>query len=255
MKIAYLIPGPMGRTDEGKEEIERRRALLVQYAAPGTEIGVDDVPSGPASIESMYEEFLSIPATVERALELEQDGWDAIVLGCYGDPGLDAFRELLSIPMVGPGEATALVAASLGHRFSIITVTDSVVAFTERQIWNTGVGEKLASVRAVNIPVLDLHEDRDKAIAATIEHGTLAIEEDRADTLIVGCMSMGFLGIAEAVSETLGVPVLNPSKVALKYAEALVGAGLSHSRMAYMLPPKLASGKVASALDLLRQKR
>lgn len=254
MRISYLIPGPMGRTDKGKAEMERRRGLLVEYAAPETEIGVEDVPSGPASIESMYEEYLSIPATVERALELEQDGWDAIVLGCYGDPGLDAFRELLSIPIIGPGEATALVAASLGHRFSVITVTDSVVAFTERQIWNTGVGEKLASVRAVNIPVLELHDDREKAVEATVEHGRAAIEDDRADTLIVGCMSMGFLGIAEAASEQLGVPVLNPSKVALKYAEALVGAGLTHSRRAYMLPPKLASGKVGSALELLKGK-
>jgi allantoin racemase len=254
MKISYLIPGPMGRTDAGRAEMERRRGLLVEYAAPGTEIGVEDVPSGPASIESMYEEYLSIPATVERALELEQEGWDAIVLGCYGDPGLDAFRELLSVPIIGPGEATALVAASLGHRFSIITVTDSVVAFTERQVWNTGVGEKLASVRAVNIPVLELHSDRDKAVEATVEHGRAAIEDDRADTLIVGCMSMGFLGIAEAAYEQLGVPVINPSKVALKYAEALVGAGLTHSRRAYMLPPKLASGTVASALELLKGK-
>jgi len=232
--------------------MERRRGLLVQYSAPGTEIGVEDVPSGPASIESMYEEYLSIPATVERALELEQEGWDAIVLGCYGDPGIDAFRELISTPIIGPGESTALIAASLGHRFSIITITESVIAFTERQIWNTGVGEKLASVRAIGIPVLQLHEDRDRAIEATVEHGQAAIEEDRADTLIVGCMSMGFLGIAEAVSEQLGVPVLNPSKVALKYAEAMVGAGLTHSRKAYMLPPKLESGQVASALDLLK---
>ena len=80
------------------------------------------------------------------------------------------------------------------------------------------------------------------------------MSEDRADTLIVGCMSMGFLGIAEAVSEKLGVPVLNPGKVALKYAEAMVGAGLSHSRKAYMQPPKLASGKVASAMELLQNK-
>jgi allantoin racemase len=254
MRISYLIPGPMGRTDDGRAEMDRRRGLLVEYAAPGTEVGVEDVPSGPASIESMYEEYLSIPATVEKALELEQDGWDAFVLGCYGDPGLDAFRELISKPIVGPGEATALVAASLGHRFSVITITESVVAFTERQIWNTGVGEKLASVRAIGIPVLQLHEDRDRVIEATVEHGHAAIAEDRADTLIVGCMSMGFLGVAEAASERLGIPVLNPGKVALKYAEALVGAGLSHSRKAYMLPPKLESGQVASALDLLKAK-
>lgn len=252
MRISYLIPGPMGRSDDGRAEMERRRGLLEKYAAPGTEIGMDDVSSGPASIESMYEEYLSIPATVERALELEQDGWDAIILGCFGDPGIDAFRELISIPIIGPGEATALVAASLGHRFSVITITESVIAFTGRQIRNAGVSEKLASVRAIGVPVLELHEDRDRTIAATVEHGRKAIEKDRADTLIVGCMSMGFLETAEAASEKLGVPVLNPGKVALKYAEAMVGAGLTHSRKAYMLPPKLESGQVGSALELLK---
>ena len=254
MKILYLIPGPMGRTPEGKVEVERRGNLLKRYAATDTEVGIDDVPEGPASIESMYEEYLSIPATVRRALELEEAGWEALILGCYGDPGLDAFRELISIPIIGPGEATAFMAASLGHRFSIITITDSAIAMTERQIRNTGVGEKLASVRAVNIPVLELHHDRERTIEAVIEVGRKAIEQDRADTLILGCMSMGFLEVAEAAAPELGVPVLNPGKVSLKFAEATAGAGLTHSRKAYMTPPKLASGQVASALDLLHAK-
>lgn len=242
----------MGSTPEGKAEIARRGALLKQYAAPGTEVGIDDVAEGPASIESMYEEYLSIPATARRAAELEQEGWDALILGCYGDPGLDALRELLHIPIVGPGEATALMAASLGHRFSIITITDSVIAATERQIRNVGVGEKLASVRVVGIPVLELHHDRERTIEATIDQGRKAIEQDRADALIVGCMSMGFLEIAEAAGVELGVPFLNPARVSLKFAEALVGAGLSHSKRAYMTPPKLASGKVRSAAELFR---
>ena len=177
MRINYLVPGPMGRSPEGKAELARRGSLLRQYAAPGTEVGIDDVPEGPASIESMYEEYLSIPAAARRAVELEDNGWDALILGCYGDPGLDALRELLMIPIIGPGEATALMAASLGHRFSIITVTESVIASTERQIRNVGVGEKLASVRVVGIPVLELHHDRERSIEATIEQGRKAIEQ------------------------------------------------------------------------------
>ena len=251
MKLVYLIPGPMGRTPEGRAEVKRRGDLLKHYAAPGTEIDIDDVPAGPASIESMYEEYLSIPATAKRVLELEAQGYDSIILGCYGDPGLDAYRELLSIPIIGPGEATALMAASLGHRFSIITITESVIAFTERLVRNAGVGEKLASVRAVDIPVLELHHNRERTIEATIAEGRKAIAQDRADTLLLGCMSMGFLEVAEAVAPELGVPVLNPGRVSLKFAEAQVGAGLTHSRRAYMLPPKLASGKVASAAELL----
>ncbi len=250
MRIVYLVPGPMGRTAAGKAEVERRGALLKKYAAPGTETGIQDVPEGPASIESMYEEYLSIPATVRAAIALEQDGWDAIILGCYGDPGLDALRELISIPVVGPGEATALMAASLGHRFSIITITDSVIAFTERLVRNAGVGDKLASVRAIDIPVLELHDDREQTIDATIREGRRAIEEDRADTLILGCMSMGFLEVAEAVAPELGVPVLNPGKSSLKFAEALVGAGVTHSRRAYLTPPKLAAGNGMTAADL-----
>lgn len=250
MRIVYLVPGPMGRTEAGRAEVQRRGNLLRQYAAPGTEVGIEDVAEGPASIESMYEEYLSIPAACRRALELQDEGWDAIILGCYGDPGLDALRELLTIPVIGPGEATALLAASLGHRFSIITITDSVIAATERQIRNVGVGEKLASVRVVGIPVLELHHDKERTIEATIAQGRRAIEQDRADALIVGCMSMGFLEIAEAAGAELGVPFLNPARVSLKFAEATVGAGLTHSKRAYMTPPKLAMGKAASAAEL-----
>lgn len=250
MKIIYIVPGPMGRTVEGRKEVERRGQLLREYAGPGTEVGIEAVLEGPASIESMYEEYLSIPATARRAVELEREGWDGLILGCYGDPGLDAMRELVSMPVIGPGEATVLVAASLGHRFSIITVVESFVPAMARQMRNVGVGEKLASVRAVDIPVLQLHEDRQRTIEAVVEAGRKAISEDRADTLIVGCMSMGFLEIAEAAGSELGVPVLNPARVSLKFAEALVGAGLAHSRRAYMPPPKLASGEAGSVLDL-----
>lgn len=249
MRILYLIPGPMGRSPEGQAEVKRRLELLRSYAAPGTEVGISDVPEGPASIESAYEEYLSIPAAVRRAVELEQEGWDGLVLGCYGDPGLDAFRELVSIPVVGPGEATALVACGLGHRFSIITITESVIAVTEKQMRVLGLSERLASVRVVGIPVLELHHDRVRTVEATLEEGRRAIEQDRADALILGCMSMGFLEIAEEVAPQLGVPVLNPGRVSLKYAEALVGAGLTHSRRAYLTPPKLA-GTGRSPLDL-----
>jgi allantoin racemase len=252
MRIVYLVPGPMGRTPEGRVELERRGSLLEKYAAPGTEIGIVDVPEGPASIESMYEEYLSIPATCRRALELQEEGWDAIILGCYGDPGLDALRELLTIPVIGPGEATGLMAASLGHHFSVITITESVIATMEKLMRNAGIGDKLASVRVVGIPVLELHSDRERSLAATIEHGRMAIEQDRADVLIVGCMTMGFLEIAEAAGAELGVPFLNPGRVSLKFAEATVGAGLTHSKRAYMTPPKLATGKVQSAAELFK---
>ena len=207
------------------------------------QVDITDIPAGPGSIESMYEEYLSIPETVKRAHELQADGWDGILLGCYGDPGLGALREIVDIPVVGAGQATALMASAVGRRYSVITVTDSVIGPLEETMRNSGGGDKLASVRAVNIPVLELHRDREQAIEVTLEEGKKAIEEDRADTLIVGCMSMGFLEIPEACQAELGVPFLNPARVQLKFLEAMLGSGLSHSKQAYMTPRRLPPDK------------
>ena len=198
MKLIYLVSGPMGRTEAGQAELDRRREYLKRHAWSETEVDITDIPAGPGSIESMYEEYLSIPASVQRAYELQAEGWDGILMGCYGDPGLGALREMVDIPVVGAGQATALMASALGRRYSVITVTDSVIGPLEETLRHSGGGDKLASVRAVNIPVLELHHDREIAIEATLEEGRKAIEQDRADTLIVGCMSMGFLDIPEA---------------------------------------------------------
>ena len=77
-----------------------------------------------------------------------------------------------------------------------------------------------------------------------------AIERDRADVLVLGCMSMGFLNVAKEVEAIVGVPVVNPSITALKTAEAIVGSGLMHSKVAFATPPKLATGKVKDLDEL-----
>jgi allantoin racemase len=63
-------------------------------------------------------------------------------------------------------------------------------------------------------------------------------------------MTMGFLGIAAEVTRELGVPVVNPVLASLRFAEALVGSGLTHSRRAYMPPPKLVADPSRSVSDL-----
>lgn len=231
-----MSKGPMGAG-----EMLRRQELLNSWAFAGTEVVVVDVPEGPASIESAYEELLSVPATLEGVMQAEKDGFDAVILGCFGDPGLEAARELVSIPVIGPGEASLLLAASLGHRFSVVTILDNVVAGQELQAYKAGVRDKLASVVATEIPVLDLMKDPARSRSRVMEVGRQAISRDRADTLMLGCMTMSFLDVADEVSAELGVPVINAGKAALKAAESLVSLGMAHSKRAFPTPPKFAS--------------
>ena len=208
---------------------------------PGTEISAVAIDKGPASIESVRDEALAIPAVLSRVQAAEAEGMDAVVLDCMADPGLDPARELASIPVIGPAQAAMHLAAMLAHKFSVITVLEQGIPGVHRQIQRYGLAGKVASVRAINIPVLEMGEDRERVIQAVIEESAKAVREDGAHIIVPGCTEM--IGMAPAVQEGLAergfeVPVIDPPAVAVKLAEGLVDMGLSHSKRTYPPPPE-----------------
>ncbi len=252
MRGLYLVPGDITRWRGGSAELARRRDVVQRVAGPAWEIEAWDVTGGPLSIESAYEEYASIPGSIERLVEAERAGFDGAVLGCFGDPGIDAAREMVAMPVVGPGEAAMLLAATLGHRFSIVTVLSSVVPLLERLAWQVGVDRKLASVRAVDIPVIEIAKDPERTFSRMVREAEAARDRERADAIVMGCMTMAFTGAQDRMAKRLGIPVVNPVHAATKMMQALCELGLRHSRTAYPVPPKMAKraarkGKVKTA--------
>ncbi len=239
MKILYIVPGTMAQTDLGSKELERRKNILQSHAQNDTVVEITDLECGPTSIESAYEEYLSFPETMKKTIQAEKDGFEGVILGCFGDPGLVALREMVSIPVVGPGETAMHVAALLGRRFSIVTVLESVVPSLERLARIVGLDQNLASVRAVDIPVLELRKKIKSSTRRMMEESQKAIRRDKADVIVLGCMSMAFMEVSDKMQESLCIPVVNPALAALKVLEGLVIAGLSHSKKAYPFPPPI----------------
>ncbi|MDH5780971.1 MAG: aspartate/glutamate racemase family protein, partial [Dehalococcoidia bacterium] len=139
----------------------------------------------------------------------------------------------------GPGSISMLCAADLAHRFSVVTVLENVVTILENRVMEVGLGSKLASVRFINIPVLDL-TDVKKLTRALVDESIKAIAEDGAHAIVLGCT--GMLGVADDLSDALkkkgyGVPVIYPVAVAVKYLEMLIALGLKQSKKTYMPPP------------------
>lgn len=237
--ISAIVSRPEGVSIE---ELERRRRDYIERMkkisnlCPGTELDTAAIEKGPASIESRYDEILAIPEIVRRVMEAEREGVDACVINCFGDPGVRACREVVGIPVVGPCEASLLLAASLCNRFSVITVLRNVIGMIEENARVYGLSEKLASVRAVEIPVLELHRMEEKTERALLEEGRKALEEDGAEVLILGCT--GMTGMAERLSKELKVPVVDPLPSAIKFAETLVSLRLTHSKLAFPQPPE-----------------
>ena len=215
---------------------ERIGCCAAAVAAPGTRISAVSPSMGPASIESHYDEALSVPGLLEEIELGEREGADGYVIACFGDPGLEAARELAGGPVVGIAEAAMRAATFLGRGFSVVTT----LGRTKGRAWDLaaryGVERFCRNVRACEIAVLDLDEPGSRARELILAQCRLALAQDDCDVLVLGCAGMADL--AAEISATVGVPVIDGVAAATKMVESLVVLGLRTStRAEYAAPP------------------
>ncbi|MGI9424425.1 MAG: aspartate/glutamate racemase family protein [Hyphomicrobiaceae bacterium] len=235
--ISYQLVAPMEAT-LGTEEIERRRAFLQRHAGAGIEIEVRSVARGTASIESAYDAAVVVPYILESLRAAVDDGADAVIIGCFSDPGIDALREIVEVPAVGPGMSAMLLALQLGNKFSIIAPNEKGSGHSASYVRQLGIQDRYASTRGMGLSVVDLARSGNEAMDRIVTVGQRCIDEDGAHVLVLGCMSMAFLGIDAAIQDRLGVPVVSPVIAALKTTETMLAHGISHSRLGWSTPPQ-----------------
>ena len=182
-----------------------------------------------------YDEAYAIPPTLELVKKANQEGYDAVILACFSDPGLDAAKEISEIPVVGIEEATLHMAAMLGAKFSIMTPRRQRIPSKVEHVHLRGLSHFLASVRSLDLTVAETEADPVKTKQRLIEVAKLAVEKDGAEVIIMGCAGMA--GYAPEIEQTLNIKVLDPSAVALKTAEAMADLGLSHSKAGLFATP------------------
>lgn len=193
-------------------------------AHPETEIIGSQPDYGPVSIEGYYDEVFAIPGMIDSIRR--HNHCDGHVIACFDDTGLDAARCIAAGPVVGLCEAASIAASMLAHRFSIVTTLSRSVPALEKLTLHYGWTDRCASVRASDIPVLDLENGHaDEAIAAEIEQ---ALRDDGAEAIVLGCAGMATL--AADLSARFGVPVIDGVSAAVKMVEGLVAMNLSSSR-------------------------
>jgi len=218
---------------DGKElEVAKR------YASEGTEVTCIHLQKGPESIENQYDEAFAVPGVLEEVGKAEEEGYDGVLISCFGDPGLKPARELANIPVVGTAESSMLFASALGQRFSIITVLRDVVPLMKDNARVLGI-EKLAAIRYIDIPVLAL-ENEEKLLKALYDESLKAVQHDGAHVIVIGCTGMVDVAwsLYKMLKEEKGydVPVIDPAVISLKFLESLISLGLKQSKLTYMTP-------------------
>ena len=241
--MRILVINPNGSTEMSDVIREQLRAV----ARPDTELVVVNPPGAPPAIESALDEARAIPPMLELVRAAEDRGFDAVVIACFTDPGLEVAREVMSIPVVGIQDAAMHLAAQIGHRFSVLTTLRHRVPVRHRAALLAGLERRLASCPVLNLPVLDTVTDRERVVELLIRTGRRAVEEDGAEVLILGCAGLGDL--APRVQRELGVPVIDPNAAALKLAETLIDLGLAHSKAGLYTSPGREPVRVAAIAD------
>lgn len=214
-------------------------AEMEKYKEADTRIDVVNITKGPESIECTYDEAWAELFTVLECEKAEKEGYDGVISYCFGDPAVRAAKEKLNIPVVGINEPAVHIASQLGHKFSIITVGPSqtvISGLLVEKLKLYGLEHKCASIRSLAIPVLDLEKEKDKEERRLFEEAKKAIEEDGADTIVLGCGSM--LGVDKRVREEFHVPVVLPGVAAIKTCEMLIKMELSQSKRYFATPPE-----------------
>jgi len=204
---------------------------------PGTEVEFVAVDWGAALGDSYYDTLLMDMSVFEKGLQAEKEGFDAVCIDTVSDSGMYALRSKLTIPVIGPGQASFHIACCLGHRFSVITMWDEWYHLYTKILKEYGLEGRCASLRSIKTrpDLAELLEGKEEVIFSKLEQESLrAINEDGADVIVLGSTTMhqshGYL------QEKLPVPVINPGQVAFKLCELFLQLGRVHSKKAFASP-------------------
>jgi allantoin racemase len=204
-------------------------------AAPGTEIVGLTPAVGAESVEGNFESYLAAVAVMSAVVTYDGP-FDAVIQAGFGEHGREGLQELLDVPVVDITEAAGHVASLIGHRYSVVTTLDRTVPLIEDRLLLAGLRQRCSSVRSSGLTVLQLEEDPTVAVKAIVREAELAVRDDGAEVICLGCGGMA--GLDEAVRQATGVPVVDGVTAAVKLAESLFGLGLSTSKVRTYAPPR-----------------
>lgn len=196
-------------------------------ASAGTTILAVNPDNGPASIQGPEDGEAALPGlyAVFDSYMTGEDAFDAVIIACFDDTGLEELRARSQVPITGIGEAAYRLAAETAAPFSVVTTLAVSIPVLEHNIKSYGFAARCARVRASEIPVLDLEQYPQKALARIGSEIADAIKADQCRSIVLGCAGMA--DMAQLLENTYHVPVIEGVSAAVAWCEREAAARLA----------------------------
>ncbi len=175
-----------------------------------------------ANIDNFVPKHLVEVEIMRAAIEAEEEGYDAFVIGCCYDPGLTQCRELVDIPVIGPLESSVLLARLFGHQFAVVTDHHKAVPELRDLVRRYGLEANCRAVDAIDWHITDMVRDPLATARDTFTKVKQVMADTGAESIVIGCTIVAAcyeLAVLQGDDELAQVSVINPNVMAVKTAE------------------------------------
>ena len=165
-------------------------------------------PQGPGMLTEM-DELEQAASMADHPVVLAQARQsDGVIIGAFGDPGLQALAERITVPVIGIGQAAMQQAARAGSPFGIATTTPGLEQSILDQVDRYGWSKQFSGLRLTPTAPLDLAQAPERQNQELEDSVLACIEQDGARSVVIGGGPLA--QSAQALQTKLSVPVINP---------------------------------------------
>ncbi|MEM3592669.1 MAG: aspartate/glutamate racemase family protein [Candidatus Micrarchaeia archaeon] len=237
IRILDLVPIPLTPDAESFLITRREYSKYLSDITKGyISLETRVVKEGMASIENFFDEAVNTLSILRSIRSIKSDEFDAIIIDCMGDPGLDAAREISDIPIVGALESSVHLASVIGDPFGIVGILESTIPAYYFAIRKYGLQNKLAGIKSINVPVLDIDKNREITMEKTLSV-IKELTDMGANSILLGCT--GLISFVQELQKHTNVPIIDPLAAAVGLVVQIKITGTFMSKKLWSkLPPK-----------------
>jgi allantoin racemase len=169
--------------------------------------------------------FIGSKETIVAAREVLLDklanrtsDFDAVILGCFGDLGIDVIRRAVDKPILSLWDACMTMAPLSGKRFGIITTSRFWVEQLQADISRRGLSACITAVRAISISPPAPYEALGQAATEGLQE--LAIANTDVDAAVLGGALLAVL--RPLLTEKGPLPIFDNLAAAVSLSRVLV---------------------------------
>jgi len=195
---------------------------MAQYVPSDYRIDFAFPPEGPEFVDQEADLPVALEAVSRHIGTIDPDECDVLLIGEAMDVVVSKARSVARVPIVGPGEETLRVAALAARPVSVMVMNRLDAGLAEEFLGRATTKPDGVAIRSLDTPLGELVKDLDRARQALWDEATAAVENDGAEGLYLGAMTLTTLGVTDRLRRELGVAVYDPVRIGLKVAVEVV---------------------------------